>query len=232
MSNNYIGLSIDQFSINEDTKEAVFVGFDSKNKSGEFKNIGAYAGKPYFALGDIIRIDSIETEGDVYRVVKIQECAFSYCQGVRIIEIGPNVKDIDWNMYRCCQLQAITVDRTNPIYHDIDGVLFKGTELIGFPQARAGHYNVPKGTTKIGNHAFKSCSLTSITFPSTLIEIGINAFYECKGIKEFVLPHSIRIVQINSDIGGEPIRQIFYLSKDRLRQNPLTINDVMILFSE
>ena len=43
------------------------------------------------------------------------------------------------------------------------------------------------GLQKIGDWAFHNCSsLESITMPSTLVEIGFNAFYGCIDLREVI----------------------------------------------
>lgn len=215
----------------EGTTFACLIGFSHKaNNHGIFSEIGSYIGYDYHFTPTNLKLDRVPFNGKIYTITEIKRCSFSHCSEIQTIEIGQNVNSIEWNMYGCNSLQNITVDTHNSIYHDIDGVLFKGSELIAFPQGRTGNYIVPEGTTKIGNHAFKASQLSSIVFPQSLIEIGINAFYECKSIKEFILPQSIKIIHMNCNRQHQPITQRFYLSSDSFRSNPLSIKDVVNMF--
>ena len=66
----------------------------------------------------------------------IHEYAFNCDERIRRIEIGASVTDIDDKaFYSCYALQEIRVEKDNPNYKDIDGVLFSkdGTRLICYP---------------------------------------------------------------------------------------------------
>lgn len=70
------------------------------------------------------------------KVTKIHEYAFN-CDGtVQVIRIGKDVTDIDpKSFYSCWALQCIYVDKDNPNYCDVDGVLYNKdvTEIICYP---------------------------------------------------------------------------------------------------
>ena len=58
--------------------------------------------------------------------------------------------------------------------------------------------NLPEGLQSIGDRAFRNCrSLTSIQFPDGLKDIGENCF-ENSGLKEVVLPASVREVDASA----------------------------------
>ena len=53
-------------------------------------------------------------------------------------------------------------------------------------------FNIPSGTTKIGNYAFSGCSgLTSVTIPNSVMEIGNYAFNNCNGLTSVEIPNSV-----------------------------------------
>ena len=76
---------------------------------------------------------------------------------------------------------------------------------------------MPNSVTRIGNHAFDSCSglteltlpsvtsisdeafwgctgLTELTLPNSITSIGNSAFYGCSGLTELILPNSLRSI--------------------------------------
>ena len=70
------------------------------------------------------------------KVTKIHEYAFNCDNTVQTIRIGKDVTDIDAkSFYSCWALQCIYVDKDNPNYCDIDGVLYNKdmTEIICYP---------------------------------------------------------------------------------------------------
>ena len=79
-------------------------------------------------------------------------------------------------------------------------------------------FNIPSGTTKIGNYAFYyKRDLTSITIPDSVTSIGNSAFYYCEGLTNIVIPNSVTTIEsyafsncknltrINSENEGEAI---------------------------
>ena len=45
--------------------------------------------------------------------------------------------------------------------------------------------------TTIGDSAFESCNLTSVTIPDSVVEIGEFAFYACKGLTSVTIPNGV-----------------------------------------
>ena len=61
--------------------------------------------------------------------------------------------------------------------------MYIGNYLIEAKDTITGSYTVKNGTKCIAGSAFWSCdSLTTITFPESLISIGENAFLSCDGL--------------------------------------------------
>lgn len=199
-------------------------------KESIFDKLGGYA-RGYNGNCDSLEITK-ENQIDLSEFTQINQCAFSYCKYLKKIFIGSSVTKIEWNMYGCLSLTDINVDIKNPVFHDIDGVLFEGTKLIGFPEARTGNYVIPEGTTAIGNFAFKASKLSQIIMPKSLQFIGRNAFYECNRITEFILPSNIKTVLSNNNKNFIPITQAFYLASDSEKKSPLSIKEIMQLFPE
>lgn len=202
------------------------------NENTVFTNMGCYEGYNNYGTAEALRIVVGEFEGKEYTITAINGCSFSHCRELKEIFIGAQVCHIDWNMYQCVSLLNIMVDPKNKVFHDIDGVLFEGKELKAFPQGRRGKYVVPEGTKKLGNHSFKSSHIEEIVLPSSLEEIGINVFYECRSLSEIVLPPKLKKVSMNCNRNNKPISQKFFLADDSGHTCPLTISDVIKRFPE
>jgi len=92
----------------------------------------------------------------------------------------------------CESLTAITVDKTNPAYTSVDGVLFNKakTTLVQYPIGKQEKsYKIPSGVKQIGNSAFSGCkNLIAITIPAGVTAIGESAFYTCENLTSVTIP--------------------------------------------
>ncbi|MBR2371081.1 MAG: leucine-rich repeat domain-containing protein [Clostridia bacterium] len=77
-------------------------------------------------------------------------------------------------------------------------IVAEGTTVLkaGVVPKKATHVILPEGLQVIGENAFANCNyLKSVTFPSTLIEIGKSAFECCVSLEEaIVLPEGLQII--------------------------------------
>ncbi len=108
-------------------------------------------------------------------------------------------------------LEEIEVDKNNPSYTSIDGVLFEKDEddlgLIKFPAGKTDkEYKVPTSVKYIAEEAFYSCSnLEKITMENDLV-LGQYSFRHCENLKE---------VWFNSPIDeAEKDKNAFYLCQN------------------
>jgi hypothetical protein len=95
----------------------------------------------------------------------------------------------------CRNILEINVEKDNPRYYGLDGVLFErnGTLLFYPPAKQGAAYAVPDGTKKIGDFAFNDSKLESIVLPEGLVEIDHHAFYSAD-IISIVLPDSMEVI--------------------------------------
>ncbi len=126
------------------------------------------------------------------------------------VHIPRNVSTIGENAFSYCALTEITVAEENAYYKSVKGVLFNknGIELILYPNAdtrtaytiptgvqiihgSAFHHAdslttivIPEGVTSIGDFAFSDTGITSLTLPSTVIEVGENLCSLCYDLTE------------------------------------------------
>ena len=90
-------------------------------------------------------------------------------------------------------------------------------------------FNIPYGTTKIGDYAFYYCrNLKSVTIPNSVTYIGGSAFYYCEGLTSVTIPNGVTtigssafsgcsaLISINSENEGEAIMpdSLTYISSD------------------
>jgi len=129
-------------------------------------------------------------------ITKIGEGAFKRCESLRNATISSTVTEIGQSAFGENQnMDDIFVDKCNPVYSDIDGVLCSKDKktLIQYPGDHSSVYTIPEGITTIGPFAFQYLSswFWKINFSSTVTTIGEGAFQDNGNIKELVLPANI-----------------------------------------
>lgn len=208
----------------------------AENMSGIMNKLISYDSKIYHHTDDEICIEYGYKDGIVYRIVEIEDGAFSNCNELKKIYISKYVREIAWNMFQCSSLMDIDVDENNDYFKSIDGVLFTKSKnrmkLIGFPSGRTGSYKVPDGTIELGSCSFKTSKISELILPDSLQVIGINVFYECKNLEEIIIPDTIKIVKSNNDRYQIPITQRFYFKTDIQKNTPYTISELCDKFPE
>ena len=92
-------------------------------------------------------------------------------------------------------VQSYSVESGNPRYQSVDGVIFSadGKQLIAFPQARTGRYDIPYGVTDIKEDAFVYSSASEVTIPNTVTTIEGGAFWYAS-IEKMEIPASVTSV--------------------------------------
>ena len=119
--------------------------------------------------------------------VSIGGNAFVGCSGLRTVALGDGVEKIGGGAFSsCAALESIRVDDANPVYADVDGVLFcKGGEtLLQYPQGRKGPYAIPGTVTAVGGGAFVgSDGLTVLEVPAGMTEIADGALAFCHALE-------------------------------------------------
>ena len=141
------------------------------------------------------RCASIETITIPDGVTGIGDCAFHTCINLESVTIGSNLSSIGEDVFgNCRSLEAINVDSDNAAYTSEDGVLFNKdiTSIIYYPEGKIGeHYDIPAGVRTIGDNAFRSSCLTSITVPDSVTNIGDDAFSMCYSLTSVNIPEGV-----------------------------------------
>ena len=120
------------------------------------------------------------------RLTDIGDNAFAGASFAEIY-IPANVTSLGVGALQSNALLRYTVSPDNPVYSaDADGLLLDkaGKTLVAFPLGREGHYAVPEGIERIGESAFYESRLTAVTLPSSLTEIGEDAFAYCMSLAD------------------------------------------------
>ena len=132
-------------------------------------------------------------------VTSIGYWAFENCSSLTNISIPPSVTSIGWSAFpNCSSLTNIIVDRQNPYYASIDGVLFDKNiqTIVRYPEGRkAETYAIPSSVTSIDGAAFFNCgSLATITIPSSVRSVGDWTFQNCDSLARINIPSSVTYI--------------------------------------
>ncbi|MDY3654861.1 MAG: leucine-rich repeat domain-containing protein [Ruminococcus callidus] len=109
----------------------------------------------------VVGCDTDVTTAEIREGTKIiSSFSFSECKSLTSITIPKSVMSIgDGAFSGCKKLENITVEKNNPMYCDVDGVLFnkEQTELLVYPlkKGKRKRYTLPKNVTCIKTDAFE-----------------------------------------------------------------------------
>ena len=108
----------------------------------------------------------------------------------RVSEMGDVIEEDDLygDVFNgCASLTALNVAEGNTAYASVDGMLLtKDKKTLLFSPIACKVSAVPDGVEYIYESAFYKNQLTSITLPSSLNEIGRDAFYRCDNLNEVI----------------------------------------------
>ena len=138
-----------------------------------------------------------EVAGETYEIAEgtrvIGEGAFYNCSSLTSVTIPSSVISIGYGAFAdCTALTSVSIPSSvmyigsevfdgTALYNDasnwVDNVLYVDNCLISTTQDLGGTYNIAEGTRVIAESAFLGCTyLTSITIPSSVVNIGPRAF--------------------------------------------------------
>lgn len=198
----------------EDNKEVSVAGMDS-------------------SAGDVIVIpESVEENGNTYRVTSIGDNAFYDRSNLTSVTIPESVTSIGKLAFKGCSgLTSITIPETvtsigDNAFQDCSGLgsvtipgnvetisKFAFNGCSGLTSVTMQH-----GVTSIDSSAFNGCSnLGSVTIPETVTNIGFNAFQDCSSLSSVTIPEGVTSIGMRafegcSSLGSVTIPKSFVLS--------------------
>ena len=127
-------------------------------------------------------------------ITSIGQYAFEFCSSLTSITIPNSVTSIGWGaFYKCYFADENFVNNSNCnseniwgatiVDDDVNGTLIKDNIVVyGRPNIDASI--IPEGVLSVKGGAFMGHEhLTSVTIPSSVVSIGLNAFYDCELLK-------------------------------------------------
>lgn len=144
-------------------------------------------------LGIFLRLQKIELPDTLE---KIGVNAFSKCEALSELVIGPAVSSIDTTAFTGCKkLKKITVSPNNAYYTDVDGVLFDKNikTLIAFPEnKKADKYELPTTIENFGTAFANVQGVKELHLSSNITKLVRNAFPESCKIKKLYIKNDIK----------------------------------------
>ncbi len=114
---------------------------------------------------------------------------------IKTIDFGKNVNSIGVSTFlNVATLESINAVDNNKTYTTVDGVLYNDNckELIAFPAAKTGKFQLPQDVEKICEKAFYGSAISEVEIAedAALYEIGLSAF-ENSMLTRFVVPQNV-----------------------------------------
>lgn len=122
--------------------------------------------------------------------------AFNDCDKLKTVSLPSTVTNIVPSaFFGCSAVTWISVAAGNTKYSSPNGLLYS-LEDKRIVKGRNGSVVIPEGAESIGECAFMDMELPELTLPTTLKEIGGEAFYNCDGVgmKSLELPEGLEVI--------------------------------------
>ena len=156
---------------------------------------------------------TVSFEGRVFDVVRVGSDAFYGQTEVKTIYIPASVTNIGSEAFmHCKKLTMIEVESDNLIYSTYQGALYnkQRTRLIKVPIGKT-EFTIPSGILEIGDDAFHECRmLRMVEIPSGVIRIGANAFAGCDSLREIEIPNSVERIGEYAFAGCKAIMSLLF----------------------
>ena len=139
-------------------------------------------------------------------LAEIGDSAFHNCRRLKKIEIPNAVSRIGTRAFEYCEgiNQVIYYDHGRRCYG-----------WAGKEESCPQKIIIPQGVTAIDNYAFRYTPLRSIDLPSSLTEIGDEAFSLCEKLEEIEIPRTIQKIGTRAFEYCKGINQLIYYDKGR-----------------
>lgn len=149
-------------------------------------------------------------------VTNLGDFAFSGCSELTTVSIGSGVAEMNGSVFSSCpKLTSVSVSSANKNYSvapigsifskDVKTLVWSNSDNIPASVEHIADYAfynsqkirrliVPTSVTTIGKYAFSNSTLSEITIPETVKEIGERAFNGCTNLTEITIPNGITVI--------------------------------------
>lgn len=148
--------------------------------------------------------------------------AFQGCEELNTVYISKGLESIDGTTFwSCYNLVNFIVDEENLYFSSAGPLLLNkdGDTLLSYPAA-VGDIVIPEGITKVEHNVLSSNATTSITFPSTMRDIGLMTFEGNMNIQWFkclsVIPPEAPYYMVNVEAMSEIVYVPTYVPAESL----------------
>ena len=121
--------------------------------------------------GDIVIPETVQNNGNSYRVTAIGERAFE-CAQITSISLPETIKTIEPSAFKECELSSITLPESIDSIGYFAFLWCRNLEKV----------NIPEGITYISNQTFELCPIKTIHIPDNVKSIGYRAFANCRNL--------------------------------------------------
>ena len=241
-------------SINVDANNAYFADINGVLTTKDKKTLLCYpGGKPETSYTtpngvEIIGIKAFNHADNLVEIIfsndvtTLKYRSVSLCEKLQVITMGDGLTTIDdwshWNGFiheECYNFKTLIIGANLPLdyviaiikeskyrgysvdasknkYVTVSGnVLFSKdmTALYTVMTPISGAYTIPSTVTNIGDNAFDGCeNMTSVTFPNSVTSIGNYAFSNCRGLTSVIIPNSVASIGQGAFYGCENLLSV------------------------
>ncbi|MEE1504346.1 MAG: leucine-rich repeat domain-containing protein, partial [Acutalibacteraceae bacterium] len=188
--------SSDEYGVLFDKNKTELILYPAGNTITSYTIPGSVTDIAGYAFSDAVNLVNVTIPDGV---TQIGGAAFYDCERLKNVTIPKSVTSIGALAFNGCDsLTSITVDEANTAYSsDEYGVLFnkEKTELIRYPAGNAREeYVIPESVTAILEFAFSYCaSLVNVRAGENITTIERDAFVNCSGLVEIIIPNSVTV---------------------------------------
>ena len=152
----------------------------------------------YSYSGTVVIPKTVTYHGTTYRVMGIDDYAFSGCSGLTSVTIPSSVFYIGkYAFYQCYALEKVIIPDiaawcSTQFADSFSNPLSYAHRLFKNESTEITDLVIPNSVTRIPDNTFSGCSgLKSVTIPNNVTSIGDNAFRECSSLTSVTIGNSV-----------------------------------------